>query len=353
MSHVFIVLAAYFRKPPDPRVLVGAYRLSSKCSILAVLITVAALLVPSLTRGDEPAQKIARVGFLGTESFSRGVPPFWERLHELGWIEGNNLVIVARSAEGRVERLPGLMNQILVQNVDVVFTYHTPGAVAAKRATSTIPIVAAMIGDPVGTGLAASLARPGGNLTAISLAYTEEFGGKWLELLHEIVPRLSAVAVIGNPASQWVASMRRELQDDATRRQLGLRFIEVRDVDEIERAFVQAQRQAQGAIMLADPLTLHNWQQVLSFAAKYRVPTLYPNPEFAEHGGLLAYGVDSAGVFRRAAEYVNKILRGAKPADLPIEQATQYTLVINLKTARTLGLTVPEPVLLLADKVIR
>jgi putative ABC transport system substrate-binding protein len=303
-------------------------------------------------RAAEPADKIARVGFVGTESLSRGIAVFWERLHELGWVEGKNLVVVARWAEGRVERLPDLMNQVIAQNVDVLFTYHTPGAVAAKRATSTVPIVAAMIGDPVGLGLAASLARPGGNLTAISLAYAEGFGGKWLELLHETVPRLSTVAVIGNPASQWVLGMRKELEGTARARGLALRFIEVRDVEGLDRAFARVQKEAQGAIVLTDPLTLHNWQRILSLAAKHRVPTLYPNLEFAESGGLMAYGVDSAVVFRRAAEYVDKILRGAKPGDLPIEQAAQYTLVINLKTARALGLTIPEPVLLLADKVI-
>jgi putative ABC transport system substrate-binding protein len=304
-------------------------------------------------RAAEPADKVARVGFVGTESLSRGVPVFWERLHELGWVEGKNLVIETRWAEGRIERLPALMNEVIAQNVDVVFTYHTPGAVAAKRATSTVPIVAAMIGDPVGLGLAASLARPGGNLTAISLAYAEGFGGKWLELLHETVPRLSTVAVIGNPASQWVLSMRKELEGIARTRGLALRFIEVRDVEGIDRAFARAQQEAQGAIVLTDPLTLQNWQRILSLAAKHRVPTLYPNLEFAESGGLMAYGVNSVVVFRRAAEYVDKILRGAKPGDLPIEQAAQYTLVINLRTARTLGLTIPQSVLLLADEVIR
>jgi len=206
----------------------------------------------------EPADKVARVGFVGTESLSRGVTAFWERLHELGWVEGKNLIVEARWAEGRVERLPVLMDQVIAHNVDVLFTYGTPAAVAAKRATSTVPIVAAMMGDPLGTGLAASLARPGGNLTGVSLAMAEGLGGKWLQLLHETVPQLSTVAVIGNPASPWVPNITKELEGAARTRGLALRFIEVRDVEGLDRAFARAQREAQGAIVLGDPLTLHN-----------------------------------------------------------------------------------------------
>jgi putative ABC transport system substrate-binding protein len=273
------------------------------------------------------------------------VPAFWERLHELGWIEGKNLVIEARSAEGHVERLPALMNQLVALNVDVLFIYGTPAAAAAKEATSTIPIVIAMVGDAVGAGLVPNLARPGRNLTGVSLALGEEFSGKWMELLGETVPRLSTVAVIGNLASQWVRSAKRGLESAARTRGLALRFIEVRNVDGLDRAFSSARRDAQGAIVLTDPLTWHHWQRILSLAAKYRVPTIYPNPEFAEHGGLMAYGADSVVAFRRAADYVDKILRGAKPGELPIEQPTQFKLVINLKAARALGLTVPESVL--------
>ena len=325
-------------------------------ALLALALSFAsglAVLHSQLASAAGPCDKVARVGFVGMGSLLRGVPVFWERLHELGWVEGKNLIIEARSAEGQVERLPALMNQLTAQNVDVLFTYGTPAAVAAKEATSTVPIVAAMMGDPLGTGLAASLARPGGNLTGISMAYAEGFGGKWLELLHETVPRLSTVAVIGNPASPWVRNMARGLEGPAQTRGLALRFIEVRDVEGLDRAFVRAQREAQGAIVLADPLTWHNWQRILSLAATHRVPTLYPNLEFAERGGLMAYGADSVVVFRRAAEYVDKILRGAKSGDLPIEQPTQFKLVINLKAARALRLTIPESILVQADEVIR
>jgi putative ABC transport system substrate-binding protein len=311
------------------------------------------LLDSQFARASQSVEKTARVGFVGTETLSRGVPAFWERLHELGWIEGKNLSIETRWAEGHVERLPTLMNEVIARKVDVLFTYGTPAAIAAKKATATVPIVAAMMGDPLGTGLVASLARPGANLTGISLAMSEGLGGKWMQLLHEAVPRLVTVAVIGNPASPWVPRMTKELETDARTRGLSVRFLEVRDVEGLDRAFAKAQREAQGAILLGDPLVLHNWQRILSLAAKYRVPTMYPNPEWPEHGGLMAYGVDSVVAFRRAAEYVDQILRGAKPGDLPIEQPTQFKLVINLKTAGTLGLTIPESVLVQADEVIR
>jgi putative ABC transport system substrate-binding protein len=311
------------------------------------------LLAPQFACASQSVDKPARVGFVGTETLSRGVPVFWERLHELGWIEGKNLSIEARWAEGHVERLPALMNEVLARKVDVLFTYGTPAAIAAKKATGTVPIVAAMMGDPLGTGLVTSLARPGANLTGISLAMSEGLGGKWMQLLHEAVPRLVTVAVIGNPASPWVPRMTNELETNARARGLTVRFLEVRDVEGLERAFAKAQREAQGAILLGDPLVLHNWPRILSLAAKYRVPTMYPNPEWPEHGGLIAYGVDSVVAFRRAAEYVDQILRGAKPGNLPIEQPTQFKLVVNLKTAGALGLTIPESVLVQADEVIR
>jgi putative tryptophan/tyrosine transport system substrate-binding protein len=311
------------------------------------------LLETQFACASQPVEKTARIGFVGTETLSRGVPAFWERLHELGWIEGKNLSIETRWAEGHVERLPTLMNEVIARKVDVLFTYGTPAAIAAKKATATVPIVAAMMGDPLGTGLVASLARPGRNLTGISLAMSEGLGGKWMQLLHEAVPRLVTIAVIGNPASPWVPRMTKELETDARTRGLTVRFLEVRDIEGLDRAFAKAQREAQGAILLGDPLVLHNWQRILSLAAKYRVPTMYPNPEWPEHGGLMAYGADSVVAFRRAAEYVDQILRGAKPGNLPIEQPTQFKLVINLKTAGTLGLTIPESVLVQADEVIR
>jgi putative ABC transport system substrate-binding protein len=302
---------------------------------------------------QSPGDKIARLGFVGTESLSRGVPAFWERLRELGWVEEKNLVTEMRWVDGRVDRLPALMNEVLARKVDVLFTYGTPAALAAKKATTTVPIVAAMMGDPIGTGLVTSLARPGANLTGVSLAMSEGLGGKWMQLLHETVPRLVTVAVIGNPASPWVPRMTKELEIDARTRGLTVRFLEAENVEGLDRAFAKAQREAQGAIVLGDPLILHNWRRILSLASKHRVPTIYPNPEWPEHGGLMAYGVDSVNAFRRAAEHVDQILRGAQPGNLPIEQPTQFRLVVNLRTARELGLTIPESVLVQADEVFR
>ena len=324
--------------------------------LLAIVVTCAfGISVPDsrFARGSESVEKTARVGFVGTETLSRGVPAFWERLQELGWIEGKNLSVETRWAEGHVERLPTLMNEVIARKVNVLFTYGTPAAVAAKRATSTVPIVAAMMGDPLGTGLVTSLARPGANLTGVSLAMSEGLGGKWMQLLHEAVPRLVTVAVIGNPASPWVSRITKEIETDARAKGLTVRFLEVHDVEGLDRAFAKAQREAQGAILLGDPLVLHNWQRILSLAARYRVPAMYPNPEWPEHGGLMAYGVDSVVAFRRAADYVDQILRGANPGDLPIEQPTQFKLIINLKTAGALGLTIPESILVQADEVIR
>jgi ABC-type uncharacterized transport system substrate-binding protein len=185
------------------------------------------------------------------------------------------------------------------------------------------------------------------------LAFDEEFSGKWLELLHETVPRLSTVAVIGNPASPWVRKVMSELETAARTQRLALRFMEVRDAQGLDQAFDRAHREVQGALVLGDPLTLHNLQRIQSLAAKQRMPTMYTNLEFAALGGLMAYGADSVIVFRRAAEYVDKLFRGAKPADLPIEQPTQYLLVVNLRTAKELGITIPESILVRADEVVR
>jgi len=215
----------------------------------------------------EPTQKIVRLGFVGMESPSTalsGVNAFWERLHELGWTRGQNLVVEERWAEGRIERLPALMNQVIAHNVDLLFTYHTPAAVAAKKATSTVPIVAAWIGDAVGAGLAASLSRPGGNLKGISLAFAEGFSGKWLQLLHETLPQLSTIAVIGNPASPWVRNIKSELEGVAHIQRLTLRFIEVGDAEGFDQAFVRARRETQAALVLGDPLTMHNLRRIQS-----------------------------------------------------------------------------------------
>jgi len=316
---------------------------------------VASSFVSRPTRAGEPAQKVARVGFVDPESPSttvRGVAEFWEHLRELGWVEGQNLTIEARWAEGRYDRLPALMAEVVDKNVDVLVTYSTPGAIAAKKATSTIPIVVAAMGDPIGTGIVTSLARPGGNLTGLSLQW-DDLSSKWLELLQETIPHLSRVAVISNPDSPLITKVAKDLQEISVKRQVKLSFEDVRERGAFARAFKSARGKAQAALVLADPLTVSSREEIVMLAATHRAPTLYVLQEFMGAGGLMAYAVDSRIMFRRAADYVGKILKGARPADLPIEQPTQLSLAVNLKTAKALGLAIPESILLRADEVIR
>ena len=324
--------------------------------VLAIAATLHAVAFISQSFGAEPTQGTVRVGFVDPASRTTtlsGVNAFWERLRELGWAEGQNLVIEARWAEGQIDRLPGLMNEVLARKVDILVTYSTSGALAAKSATSTVPIVVAAMGDPVGTGIAPNLSRPGGNLTGISLQWGEDLSGKWLELLQETVPKVSTVAVISNPDSPVVRRITKDLERIAPRHGLKLRFYDVREAAALPGVFKQARQVAQAALVLADPFTVDARREIAGLAAAQRLPTLYVLQEFMEAGGLMAYGVDNRIVFRRAAEYVDKILRGAKPGDLPIEQPAQFSLVVNLKTAKALGLTIPQSILLRADEVIQ
>ena len=324
--------------------------------LLAIAATLLVVAPISQSSEAEPTQGTVRVGFVDPASRTTtlsGMSAFWERMRELGWIEGQNLVIEARWAESQIDRLPGLMKEVLARKVDVLVTYSTSGALAAKSATSTVPIVVAAMGDPVGTGIAPSLSRPGGNLTGISLQWGEDLSGKWLELLQETVPKVSTVAVISNPDSPVVRKITKDLERIAPRHGLKLRFYDVREVAMLPGVFKQAHQVAQAALVLPDPVTVDARREITGLAAAQRLPTLYVLQEFMEAGGLMAYGVDNRIVFRRAADYVDKILRGAKPGDLPIEQPAQFSLVVNLKTAKALGLTIPQSILLRADEVIR
>jgi putative ABC transport system substrate-binding protein len=314
-----------------------------------------ALLGPSVSRGAEPAQRVVRLGFVSPASPSTvvGVTQFWERLRELGYVEGQNLVIEARWAEARLDRLPALMAEVIGRKVDVLITYSTPAALAARNATSTIPIVVGAMGDPVATGLAASLARPGGNLTGLSMGYAEGTAGKWLEMLKEVVPRLSTVAVVMNTANPLEQHLESELETVAAAQHLKLQVIDGRESEALVRGFELARRKAQAVLVLADPVTNTHRKQIIALAARVRLPALYALTDSVGDGGLMAYGPDVAVMFRRAAELVDKILKGARPADLPIEQPTQYELVVNLKTARALGLIISQSILLRADEVIR
>ena len=324
---------------------------------LSFAAVASAVLAPILVRAAEPDQRVVRLGFVDPSSPSNVpsvfVTAFRGRLRELGWVEGQNLDIEFRWAEGQYDRLPSLMAEVVARKVDVIVTYGTVAAIAAKKATSTIPIVDASMGDPIGTGLATSLARPGGNLTGLSMGWVDGLGGKWLEMLQETVPRLTTVAAIVNLDNPVERDLAKDLETIAAARHLKLRIIGIRGADAVDGALEQARQQAQALVVSADPIIGRKRRQITEFAAKHRLPAMYGMREFVDAGGLMAYGPSVSDMFRRAAEYVDKILKGAKPADLPIEQPTKFELVVNLKTARALGITIPQSILVRADEVIR
>ena len=329
----------------------------TRLCVAAVVSAVAvALLDGSYVAAAERVDRVARVGFVGPGSPTtapKGSTALWDRLRELGWMEGQNLEIEARWAEGSTERLPALVAEVIGRRVDVLVTYGTPAAIAARNTTSTIPIVAAAMGEPLRTGLATNLARPEGNLTGFSLAWGEGVGTKWLELLQEIVPRLSTVAVIANPANLVEQEVVKDLRVVAATRGLKLQIIGVRQPGDLNRALEQSRQQAEALLVFGDALLLAQKDRITAFAAKRRLPAMYVMRDFAYGGGLMAYAPALTIQFRRAAEYVDRILKGAKPGDLPIEQPTQFELIVNLRTAKALGLTIPESILLRADEVIR
>jgi putative tryptophan/tyrosine transport system substrate-binding protein len=275
-----------------------------------------------------------------------------EALRELGWVEGENVVYERRFAEDRVERLPELAADLVRLKVDVIVAGGTLAPLAAKRATSTIPIVMNSCGDPLGTGLVASLARPGGNVTGMSLM-VPELAGKRLELLREILPKLARVAVLWDAANPYTTIGFKETQSGARTLGVEVQSLEVRSPDDFDRAFEAARQQHPDALVTVDdPLTLDHVKLITDFTAGQRLSSVHELKEFAAAGGLVSYGTNLADVIRRAAGYVDKILKGAKPADLPVQQPTKFELVINLKTAKALGLTVPPSLLARADEVV-
>jgi putative ABC transport system substrate-binding protein len=268
-------------------------------------------------------------------------------------VEGKNIVIEYRTAEGKLERLPALAAELVRLKVDVIVTRGPPPTRSAKEATSTIPIVMGSDIDPVGNGFVASLARPGGNITGLS-ALSPELSGKQLELLKEIIPKLSRVAVLGTSTIPGSAQMLRETEAAAGVFGVKLQYLEVRGPTDIEMAFRAASKEhAHAVLVLPNPVTLSHRTQVVDLAVKSRLPVMYPQSEYVEDGGLMTYGPSINDLFRRAATYVDKILKGAKPADLPVEQPTKFEFIVNLKAAKQIGLTIPPNVLARADKVIR
>jgi putative tryptophan/tyrosine transport system substrate-binding protein len=306
--------------------------------------------------GAQPLARVVRIGFLGNASaFATPlVEAFRQGLREQGWVEGQTIAIEFRWAEGELERLPDLAAELVRLKVDVIVTSGgTPVSLAVKQATDTIPIVMTVGADPVGTGLVASLARPGGNITGLTL-FTPELEGKRLELLKELVPGISRVAVLANPVNPATARMVRETEVAAQALSIPLQPLEVRDPGEFEGAFAaMTSAKADALIVLPDPMLTAQRTRIVELAAKHRLPAMYGFREDADAGGLMAYATDYPDLLRRAAAFVDKILKGAKPADLPVEQATKFELIINLKTAKALGLTISPLLLFQADEVIQ
>jgi len=333
-----------------------ASKLARRLPVLLAVVLAACSLLLAPARAQEPARRLVRIGFVHPHSASsatHGVTAFWDRLHELGYVEGSNLQIEARWADGHTERLPELAAEVLARKPDLLVTYGTPAALAAKHATSTVPIVGVAMGEPLRTGLVTSLAHPDGNLTGTSVGWAEGIGGKWLELLRELVPRLADVAVIEDPDNPIARDLAADLKAIGPTRRLNVRFVEVREPSALDRVFGQAARKAQACIVLPAPFISAHRAQVTALAAKHRLPAIYYLRDYVDAGGLMAYAPDMDAQFRRAADYAGKILNGARPADLPIEQPTRWALIVNVKAAKALGLTIPESILLRADEVIR
>jgi putative ABC transport system substrate-binding protein len=301
-------------------------------------------------------KKVHRLGYLTGTSLSANsarIEAFRQGMRKLGYMEGENIVIEWRSAEGKGNRLPALAAELVRLKVDIIITGGPTSNRAAKEATSSIPIVMAFDNDPVSNGFVASLARPGGNMTGLS-TLAPEISGKQVELLKEIVPRLSRVAVLGISTNPGNSQSLKETELAAGGLGVKLQFVDVRDRKDIETAFGAASNgRADAVLVLAGSIFNSHRSQVVELALKNRLPAIYPYPEFVQDGGLMTYSVSITDLFRRAATYVDKILKGAKPADLPVEQPTKFELLINLKAAKQIGLTIPPNVLARVDRVIK
>ena len=323
---------------------------------LAVIFALSLNLAP-LAAEAQSSTTIPRIGYLVLSPLSEAPSPeraaFLDGLRELGWVEGKTVAIEYRSAKWNPELFDDLAEELVRMKVDVIVTAGSAAAPqAARQATSTIPIVMAASGDPLAVGLVASLARPGGNVTGVSLM-APELGPKRLELLKEAAPKVSRLAVLWNPTFSDVATELRATQTGARALGITLKLMEVRNANDLARVFAMLEKERPDALtMLFDALTTGYRGLVADFAKKHRLPTVFGAKEFAEAGGLMSYSPNIAAGFRRAAVYVDKILRGAKPGDLPVEQPTKFELVINLKTAKALGLTIPQSLLIRADQVI-
>jgi putative ABC transport system substrate-binding protein len=321
--------------------------------IVALVVTFA--VVGTVAEAQQP-KKFPRIGFLAASSAPVArtrIEAFRQGLHALGYVEGKDIVIEYRFADGKPDQLLNYAAELVRLKVDTIVTLGPMDTRAARDATKTIPIVMGQDSDPVGSGVVASLARPGGNITGLSSLYPE-ITGKQLELLKEIVPTLSRVAVLGNLTEPGNALLLKEMELAAGALKVQLKYLDVRDPTGIETAFSAIKKdRADAVIVLRNPIASTRRKQIVDLAAKSRLPAIYVQPEWVETGGLMSYAPDLRDNWRRAATYVDKILKGASPAELPVEQPTKFELVINLKAAKQIGLTIPQRVLLKADKVIR
>ena len=324
--------------------------------IVICLLLTFFLLTVSLAQAQQPT-KIPRIGYLDgafPSTNAARIDAFRQGLHELGYVEGKNIVIEYRHAEGKLDRLPALAAELVRLKVEVlVMGGGGASTVSGKEATKTIPIVMVAAIDPVGQGFVTSLARPGGNVTGLS-TLSPEISGKRLELLKEIVPKLSRVAVLGTSTGTATALSLKEVEPAAGALGVKLQFLDVLAPKDVEPAFRAASKgRAEGVLVLTGPVINLQRKQIAELAAKNRLPAIYPFPDYVEAGGLMSYSANIVDLYRRAATYVDKILKGAKPADLPVEQPVKFELIINLKAAKQIGLTIPPNVLARADRVIR
>ena len=318
---------------------------------LLVTFIVSTLPATGASHAQQPG-KLYRIGVLVSTTVSYRREALLQGLRELGYVEGKNITIELRSAEGKFERLPALAAELVRLKVDVIVTSSNPAIIALKQATRDIPIVMTVVGDPIGAGFIQSLARPGGNITGLS-SVAKELSGKRLELLKEISPNISRVAVFRNPTIPTHAVLWKETQAAATALGIKLIPLDFRGPDEFESLFsAMAKEHAEALIVLPDPITLAQRKQIVDLAAKNRLPGMYPFGDFVDVGGLIAYGPSATDLWRRGAIYVDKILKGRKPADLPVEQPTKFETVLNMKTAKALGITIPQTILVQADRVI-
>jgi putative ABC transport system substrate-binding protein len=321
-----------------------------------IILLASATACPLAAHAQQQAGKVPRIGFLGVTSPSDRpslLDAFRQGLRELGWVEGQNIFIDYRYAEGRLDRLPELAAELVRLKVDIIVSVGTQGVTAARNATETIPIVMIGVRDPVGTGLIASLARPGGNVTGVSGSAGLEIVTKQLELLKETAPKAHRVTILSNPDNAYHELAIREVNVAAESLGVQLQLLEARGPNEFDGAFAAMAKERVGALLVLSDSIFNSHQALLAdFAARSRLPAVYGVRESVEAGGLMSYGPSFPDFYRRSAAYVDKILKGAKPADLPVEQPTKFELVINLKTAKALGLTVPPTLLARADEVI-